>query len=285
MQCSDLERYLEAHVDGRLGRAGSSILRRHLMGCATCRGRVARLREFERDVRARLQSTEQVMSLWQGLEREPAALSLLAPRPHEADTPLRRRGDQRTHLPRPVPAIEPPGTVRRTWSLRLAGLAFLGLAAAGVVDTVRSVAGLGTGPEAEDLLKLAEARLGVQPRASALMTTGTSEEVRSWLEGQLGHPLPDLTEPSGYALAEGSVADVRGTPAALLHYQGVSPQAARSVLVLMEPMAAGTVPAAPAPAVASQAADGVREVTWNAHDYHYTALAADTNADLAVFAK
>lgn len=280
MQCSDLERYLEAHVDGRLGRAGSSILRRHLLGCPTCRGRVARLREFERDVRSRLQSTEHAMSLWQGLDREPA-LSLLAPRTEQEARP-KRSTEIRARLPRPVVPVETGGTLRRTWSLRLAGLALLGLAAAGVVDTVRGVSGLDAStPEPDLLLKVAETTLGVQPRGAG-MTTGTPEEMRGWLEAQLGHPLPSLAAPSGYALTEGGVADVRGVPAALLHYNGIAKDAARSVLVLLEPLAAGSAAAAPANAAT---VSGVRQVSWSADDFHYTAFAADGQGDLAQFAK
>ena len=279
MQCSDLERYLEAHVDGRLGRAGSSILRRHLMGCAICRGRVAQLRDFERDVRSRLQSPEHAMSLWQSLEREPA-LSLLAPQA-EREVRTRRQGESRVRLPRPVASIEPPGTLRRTWSLRLAGLAFLGLAAAGVVDTVRGVAGLATPPNHDDLLQVAEATLGVQPRGTS-MAMDNSDEMRGWLESQIGHALPDLASPSGYALAEGSVADVAGIPAALLRYQGLTPDAAPAVLVLLEPLPPGTAPSEP---TATAATDTVRQITWNAGDFHYTALAAAGHGDLAMFAK
>lgn len=68
MLCTDLDRYLEAFVDGRLGRSRTGILRRHLEGCARCRGKVDRLRHFERDVRSRLHAPADARSLWQGLE-------------------------------------------------------------------------------------------------------------------------------------------------------------------------------------------------------------------------
>jgi len=50
MLCSDLERYLEAFLDGRLGRSRTIILRRHLGLCGPCRARVERLRRFEREL-------------------------------------------------------------------------------------------------------------------------------------------------------------------------------------------------------------------------------------------
>ncbi|MFO1071411.1 MAG: zf-HC2 domain-containing protein [Geminicoccaceae bacterium] len=60
-------RYLEAFLDGRLGRSRSATLRRHLGMCAGCRARVERLRQFERDMQRRFRSMRQEGSIWRGL--------------------------------------------------------------------------------------------------------------------------------------------------------------------------------------------------------------------------
>ena len=68
MRCGDLERYLEAFLDGRLGRSRRAVLRRHLALCGTCQARVERLRQFERDTQRRFRAPEQPGSVWEGLE-------------------------------------------------------------------------------------------------------------------------------------------------------------------------------------------------------------------------
>src|SRR5689334_11225728 len=70
MLCSDLERYLEAYLDGRLGRSRTTILRRHLGLCGPCRARIERLRRFEREVGRQFgtHGAAEQASLWQGLE-------------------------------------------------------------------------------------------------------------------------------------------------------------------------------------------------------------------------
>ena len=68
MRCGDLERYLEAFLDGRLGRSRSAAC-----CAATCLvrrlpARVERLRQFERDTQRRFRTPEQTSSVWEGLE-------------------------------------------------------------------------------------------------------------------------------------------------------------------------------------------------------------------------
>ena len=70
MLCSDLDRYLEAFVDGRLGRSRTIILRRHLSGCARCRTKVDRLRQFEREIAGQLRTVPDGPSVWHGLEQD-----------------------------------------------------------------------------------------------------------------------------------------------------------------------------------------------------------------------
>ena len=68
MNCSDLERYLEACLDGGLGRGRLALLKRHVAGCRACRGRIERLCRFERDLHRRFRCMEQSASFWTPLE-------------------------------------------------------------------------------------------------------------------------------------------------------------------------------------------------------------------------
>ena len=67
MRCGDLERYLEAFLDGRLNRGRRIVLRRHLALCGTCQTRVERLRQFERETQRRFRALEEPGSVWAGL--------------------------------------------------------------------------------------------------------------------------------------------------------------------------------------------------------------------------
>jgi hypothetical protein len=74
MLCSDLDRYLEIHLDGRLGRSRTAVLRRHLAACGSCRARVELLRRFERDLAHQLGggggARGEHGSVWQGLDAD-----------------------------------------------------------------------------------------------------------------------------------------------------------------------------------------------------------------------
>ena len=46
MNCADLDRYLEAHLDGQLARGRLRALKQHLLVCTDCRLRVHGLQAF-----------------------------------------------------------------------------------------------------------------------------------------------------------------------------------------------------------------------------------------------
>ena len=71
MRCGDLERYLEAFLDGRLDRGRRIVLRRHLSLCGACQTRVERLRQFERETQRRFRALEEPSSVWEGSRARP----------------------------------------------------------------------------------------------------------------------------------------------------------------------------------------------------------------------
>ncbi len=70
MNCSDLDRYLEALLEQQLGRSRQAILRRHLGRCRSCRARIQHLTQFERELHRRFRSMDAVEPIWRSLELE-----------------------------------------------------------------------------------------------------------------------------------------------------------------------------------------------------------------------
>lgn len=144
MLCTDLDRYLEAYVDGRLGRSRTGVLRRHLEGCGRCRVKVDRLRQFERDVGSRLKTPGEARSVWQGLQTE---LTLTASR-GGAEVMTRARllgpGPPRRAIVAgdrpPATRVPLPARGRRRLS-QLAGLVALALACGAVLELSRGWVG------------------------------------------------------------------------------------------------------------------------------------------------
>ena len=68
MRCSELESYLEATLEGRLGRVRTAAMRQHLATCRSCAARVTRLRRFEIELRRRFRAMGEEPSLWAPIE-------------------------------------------------------------------------------------------------------------------------------------------------------------------------------------------------------------------------
>lgn len=136
MNCTDLDRYLEAFLDGRLGRARAGLLRRHISGCPACRRRLDALQEFERDLNKRLRAMGQCESVWAGLELHlvsssnqglpsiEAAPRALLPAPTMVELPAPSAGTGEAVMPGPIG--------HGYWAQRTFGL-FLLVAAGGTV--------------------------------------------------------------------------------------------------------------------------------------------------------
>ncbi len=143
MNCADLDRFLEAHIEGRLGRARAAVLRRHLAQCRHCAARIHWLRAFERELALRVPALSHHGRVWAGLEIEavasaarPAAGSMLPPPSHllRLPPPAKRppQGEARPAA-RPRRRQRPALLLRRVLS-RLLGLAVLAAALAGIIQ-------------------------------------------------------------------------------------------------------------------------------------------------------
>lgn len=277
MQCADLDRYLEAFLDGRLGRSRSLMLRRHLAGCLACRARFEQLRQFERDLSGRLRSLERCDSLWGGLELDLVRSGEGAlPGPM---TPLRALPPPRASAPppsAPVPVgrtLPPrPSDLPRPARLRSR---LLGLAIAATAAGVTALAGvllLDRGGSAPGTLALLERLKGEPPLE---FRSADAAAVRGWLAARLSAPVPALPVPAGFELlggridalgdrASGVLVYRRGETAALLYLQPRPPAGAGEV---------GTDLLAKL--------DGGARLAWQDGDFSYAVVSTLPAAELA----
>ncbi len=137
MRCGDLGIYLEAYLEGRLGRSRALALKRHLAHCRRCAECVQRLRAFERQITARLPALRGAVPSWAGLEAEPVGSdvrpvvrSMLPPPSHLLRLPA-PAPQRRTAAP-PRAVVRRPGRARlwRQLASRFLGLMVLAAAAA-----------------------------------------------------------------------------------------------------------------------------------------------------------
>lgn len=243
MHCSDLERYLEAHLDGRLGRNRTAIMQRHLAQCSGCRKRIAQLRDFEKDLHARFRTMQATAALWETLEvnlvttgtaktsgivsesrpsEPPQIRDRSAKRPllGLSEAPSRFQPDavadevSGTDEPRPARSANPK---RRLFG---AGLAVLAICIGGAfaIDHYR-------------LVQLENEVAALAPAAGLALSTDDPFILRDWFRMQLGRTVPPLPSPLGYELVGGNVAVVEGAEMAIATYD--SP--AGPVLLYIDP--------------------------------------------------
>ncbi len=219
MQCADLDRYLEAFLDGRLGRSRALVLRRHLVGCLVCRARFEQLRQFERDLACRLRNLERCESLWAGLELDlvrsgEAALPHL-PAASRALPPPRAAEPSPVEPPAPAtPAAPPrPPLAPRARRLRhhLWGLAVFFLAAGLTVQV--GVWLLEPRRDGAGLLQRIKGDPPVEFRSP------DAAAVRSWLSDRLASPVPNVPVPEGFELLGGRIDDLDGLASGVLVYR------------------------------------------------------------------
>lgn len=285
MQCSDLERYLEAYLDLRLGRSRGAILRRHLSTCAHCRARVEHLRAFERDLQHSFRAMERAQSVWTGLEPDlvrsgglaegPPVLPFLGP----ADPPRRTKA-QREAASRPAPrtVVRPDvaaarhrarRAMLRRWGQRAAGLAMLIAASLGATALFwRSW----SGPADPGRLAYAQWR---GDDAAVQFLTGDPDLLRDWLVPSLGETLPDLPSPAGFDLVGGSVEEqVTPARATVVYRQG-----GERTLLLVSAGADETAAGPPIPG----SGDGLSQLRWSASGYAYAVVSPRPEAELLAF--
>ncbi len=153
MNCSELEHYLEAFIEQRLGRNRQLALRRHLARCPHCRAHVQKLCQFERDIHRRLRSMETNDRLWRALELElvqdghpphvnpqpknpPPAL----PSPEHVKSKIDRENGNVADVGRRRQAMVPrnlqDGVQRTSWAARIVGFAILVAALSAILNVV-----------------------------------------------------------------------------------------------------------------------------------------------------
>ena len=273
MRCGDLERYLEAFLDGRLGRSRTAILRRHLALCAVCQTRVERLRKFELDTRRRFRLTEEASSLWEGLEldlvgsngaigggRLLAAPRLLGPPPDTeagaAVPPLARRSRRR-----------PPAAARArggSTTSRLAGALLVAMALGAGYQLLRGEPPARADADAEQAY-LDYRRDHVPPALS----TGDVDQVAAWLTAELGRPVALPPVPPGYRLVGANRAELGTGASGALIYADLATPDAPPVMLFVEPEHDRAEEPAERPVAGGE---GLRQVRWSADDLTFTAI-------------
>jgi anti-sigma factor RsiW len=288
MQCSDLERYLEAYLDLRLGRSRGAILRRHLSACPHCRARVEHLREFERGLQRSFRAMERAQSVWTGLEPDlvrsgglaesPPVLPFLTP----VDAPRSVSALVDAMSRRPVrPPTRPDVSAARArarrakikwWSHRAIGVALLAAASLGITMPMWRTWQGGDAADAQ-MRAYAEWRGG---DSTVQFATTSADGLRSWLVPQLGESLPELPAPSGFALVGGSV-DERVSPALafVVYHHGDD-----TTLLLVTPQAADS-PASTEPVASSH--NGLSQLRWSQSGYAYSVVSPLSESELLPF--
>ncbi|MCX7629950.1 MAG: zf-HC2 domain-containing protein [Geminicoccaceae bacterium] len=221
MQCSDLERYLEAFLDGRLGRGRTAILRRHLAGCLVCRARFERLRQFERDLALRLRTLQRCESVWAALELDlvksgegalpdPVAAVRSLPPPSPPSLAALPPAGSSTAPPRPAEAANP--RQRRTG--RLVGLALFA-ASAGLTFQLGFWLLERSGGASAPSVAVGRS----SGEATRELRSGDRAAVRDWLTAGLGGAVPELPAPSEFELVGARLETLDGKTAGVVLFR------------------------------------------------------------------
>lgn len=280
MHCSELERHLEACLDGQLGDGRRTALLQHLRLCRRCSERVEALRRFEADLQRRLRAMQHEASLWQplGLEMvgdsrpaEPAgAAEPAVPRlPRTVLPPRRMRrptapGPHR--LRRAEPAARPPG--RRLQGLL--GVTLLLAAAAALGDFVWNLMDGRSPGDAYRAYLAGEVELD--------LLTAEPEQLASWLGERLGEPVDLPLAPGAYTLVGGTAgSDIPGG-AGLAVYATEAGPAVLSIATAGERLAATLEK----PTLESEG--GLTSMSWRTGEHAYSLVSALPPDKLALFA-
>jgi anti-sigma factor RsiW len=287
MKCSDLERYLEAFLDLRLGRSRGAILRRHIATCPTCRARVEHLRQFEVDLQRSFRAMGRVQSVWNGLEADlvrtgglaepPPGLPFLETTRTARPIPPPSGAEMARHLPsagRGQPADLPVGGSANglaRWGRRVVGLALVAAAVGATITLTQGWLGDDWGEltaRAYSSYRLGNDRLD--------LLADDVERVEDWLAARLGRSVSLPAPPEGFTLKGGRLEHGNGQPLAAVVYE----RAAEPTIVYLAPSGAG---AAAAPS-ASQAA-GVTQLRWETPELTYAVMGPLPAHELLAFAE
>ncbi len=223
MHCADLERYLEAHLDGQLARNRLRALKQHLLVCTDCRLRVHGLQAFEQQLQSRFRCMQESMPLWAGLEvdlvgeTETSSPLALPPPPIRITTPARVGRPQRTGgraSPR-RPVARPLRPLLGRYAARFVGLAMLAAAAATVVEIAAGLFADRPEPPGGSVATDLEATL---QGGLASVETGDRQRVADWLLANLGAAYPVPPPPAGFELRGARLSSLAGRPTAAVVY-------------------------------------------------------------------
>ena len=282
MQCGDLDRHLEAFLDGQLDRAGSGMLRHHLALCGACQARVERLRQFERDTQRRFRALERAGSVWQDLEldlvassRASAVSRLLAlPRtlpPARRGSQVERPSSARRAPAHPVVAARSKG---RSHGSRAAGVVLLAMALGALYQFGRAY----LEPKGD---VAAAYRHFLRDGQASMLRSGDAQQLEAWLAAELGLDVTIPVAPAGYRLIGADRASLAADQVGMLVYGDATAGNATPVLLFVRPLVAET--ASVPPAVPSTEA-GLSEFSWDAASVRYTLVGHEPTEALRQFA-
>lgn len=287
MKCSDLERYLEAFLDLRLGRSRGAILRRHIATCPTCRARVEHLRQFEVDLQRSFRAMGRVQSVWTGLEADlvrtgglaepPAALPFLEgigagrPIPPPAGAEMARHLPSAGRAPRGEVPVGGSAQALARWGRRVVGMALV-VAAVGATITLTQ-GWLGDDWDHRTARAYSSYRLG-NDRLDLL--ADDVERVEQWLAARLGRAVSLPAPPEGFTLKGSRLEQGDGQPLAAVVYE----RAAEPTIVYLAPSAAG---GSTAPSAGQTA--GVTQLRWETPELSYAVMGPLPPHQLLAFAE
>ncbi len=287
MECGDLERYLEAFLDGRLSQSRGALLRRHLQACDGCQARVERLRQFERDTQRRFRALDQSTSVWRGLELDlvvssrstPAGRLLALPRVASRVTggSLEPGAGAR---PRHDPALPPPSTAGRSRASRIAGILLVAMAFGSLYQLARSY-----GRPADDLEAAADVYMQFRDGAAVpALRSHDGEQLRRWLSAELGTGMPTPPLPPGYHLIGADRASLPSGLAGTVLYGASAGSPDPAVMLFVRPATGREAdPSAPDEPATTEAKEGLHEFAWYANGFSYTVVGAQPPAALSTF--
>jgi anti-sigma factor RsiW len=278
MHCSDLERYLEACLDGQLGDSRRRALHDHLRLCRGCAERVDGLRRFEADLQRRLRAMRHEASLWQPLGLEmvnggpapTAAPAGFAPAPETAAPARVERGPRhRLRLQLPTAAAEPKPKRRLQ---NLAGVALLAAAVGALADLTLNGLGMLGGDK-----RVAFYRAYLDGSANLDVHTKEPGQLSAWFADQLGGKVELPVPPEGFALVGGKAGKPElGEQAALAVYATAEGPALLVIESSMEQL-----PAATEPTLALD--NGLTRLDWQSGAHAYSLISALPPDKLAAF--
>ena len=288
MHCPDLERYLEACLDGQLGDGRRQALHDHLAVCASCRGRVDGLRHFEADLQRRLRAMQHEASLWQPLGLETVGgtgrASLPTPPPGLAETGA---GSQATLDGTPDNAQPSTGghplrlLASRSasgpswWRLQnLAGAALLVAAVAAITDMALTGIGWLGGDKRQAVY-----RAYLDGDLELDLRTSDPGKLETWLAKQLAAPVDLPDAPASFALVGGKAESPVLPDGSVMAVYGEDEGPA---LLFIETLDDSAPVAGGAPQLAMQ--DGLTTLKWRDDRNAYSLLSALPSDKLALFA-